>query len=434
MGVERISSGDLVELATDVGPVPMNVGAVLLLGPGASTSDLTSALRTRLAGVDRLRQRLVTVPAGLGRPYWLDDGTFDVDSHVTHMTCPAGADLDALLTVGVEQVTTPLPRDRPLWRAVLVTGLAEGHRGLVVTLHHVVADGIGGLAVLGRLVDEAVGSQPRGAPGPTAAPRTRDLLVDRVAAIGAAAGALPGAAVRAWRGHGELGRAPDLAPRCSLNRPTGPRRRVRAVDVDLATLRAAGRSHGATVNDALLVAVGAAMATTLERRGEDVPDLVVSVPVTARRATTSAELGNQVGVMPVRVPVQGPLEARLRHVGGVTRLRKGHARGASAVLIGPAFRLLAAAGIFRWFVERQRLVNSFLTNLPGPDRPLSLAGAPILRIVPITVTAGNVGVAFAALSYAGRLGVTVITDPDVVPEIDDLATTLGAVLDAIAAG
>jgi len=138
--------------------------------------------------------------------------------------------------------------------------------------------------------------------------------------------------------------------------------------------------------------------------------------------------------MPVRVPVDGPLDARLRHVGEVTRVRKGSTRGASAVLVGPAFRLLAGAGVFRWFVDRQRLVNSFLTNLRGPDQPLSLAGAPILTIVPITVTASNVGVAFAALSYAGRLGVTVIADPDVVPEIDELAATLAAELVAIAAG
>ncbi|WP_421742986.1 WS/DGAT domain-containing protein [Cellulomonas sp.] len=48
--------------------------------------------------------------------------------------------------------------------------------------------------------------------------------------------------------------------------------------------------------------------------------------------------------------------------------------------------------------------------------------------MPITVTAGNVGVAFAALSYAGALTVTVITDPDVVPETDALAADLGSEL------
>ncbi|WP_226909579.1 WS/DGAT domain-containing protein [Georgenia ruanii] len=69
-------------------------------------------------------------------------------------------------------------------------------------------------------------------------------------------------------------------------------------------------------------------------------------------------------------------------------------------------------------VDRQRLVNSFLTTMTGPAERLSLAGAAILRLVPITTTSGNVAVAFAALSYAGRLSVTVIVDPDLVPEAD----------------
>lgn len=70
--------------------------------------------------------------------------------------------------------------------------------------------------------------------------------------------------------------------------------------------------------------------------------------------------------------------------------------------------------------------------MAGPTGPLAFAGARILRVVPVTITAGNVGVAFAALSYAGRLTVTVIVDPDVVPEADDLAAALAGELRAVA--
>ena len=62
------------------------------------------------------------------------------------------------------------------------------------------------------------------------------------------------------------------------------------------------------------------------------------------------------------------------------------------------------------------------------------AGRFLDEIVPITVTAGNVGVAFVALSCAGRLRVAVVADPDVVPELDDLADDLRAGLDALVAG
>ena len=150
--VERISPGDLVELATDVGPVPMNVGAVLLLAEGTG-ADVATVLEQRIGGIARLRQRLVTPPWGLGRPYWVDDADFDIEAHVSLVRCPSPGDEPALLAVAVDAVTRPLPRSRPLWRAVVVTGLADEQIGLVVVLHHVLADGIGGLAVLARLVD-----------------------------------------------------------------------------------------------------------------------------------------------------------------------------------------------------------------------------------------------------------------------------------------
>ena len=196
------------------------------------------------------------------------------------------------------------------------------------------------------------------------------------------------------------------------------------VDVGLDGVRAAGRRSGATVNDVLLVAVTGALAELLRERKEFPQELVVSVPVSARSATTSGHLGNQVGVMPVRVPLVGSFEERLAAVSRVTRARKMRTRGTSSTLIGPLFRILAAVRLFRWFVDRQRLVNSFLTNLPGPPGQLVIAGAPITGITPITVTAGNVGVAFAALSYAGTLTVTIIVDPDVVPEVRELAAAL----------
>jgi len=184
------------------------------------------------------------------------------------------------------------------------------------------------------------------------------------------------------------------------------------------------------VNDCLLVAATGALEHLLHTRGEHPDSLVVSVPISARRSTSGADLGNQVGVMPVRVALRGDANARLARVAAETRARKS-APGSSLALIGPLFRGLAAIGVFGWFVNRQRLVNTFLTNLRGPAESVYLAGAPVTRIVPVTVTAGNVGVAFAALSYAGRLGVTVITDPDVVPEGAAVASALEAQFAAI---
>ncbi|MDV6279001.1 wax ester/triacylglycerol synthase domain-containing protein [Rhodococcus jostii] len=420
---EQLCSGDLITLVSDVGPVPINVGALLFVaGDGdVDAATVEATFTRRLTSIRRLQQRLATPRRGLGRPYWVDDSDFDVRAHVARVRCPSPGGHDAALAIAVDAVTRPLPRSRPLWRAVVVTGLIDDHTGLVLVLHHVVADGIGGLAVLARLVD---GADPAGPADDTAAP-PRGRLVDRISERFRTLRRLPHRVARIRGGWAELGRGRGgWAPRCSLNAATGPRRRVVTVDVGLNGVRAAGRRSGATVNDVLLVAVTGALAELLRERMEFPQELVVSVPVSARSSATSGHLGNQVGVMPVRVPLVGSFQERLTTVSGVTRVQKMRTRGTSSALIGPLFRILAALRLFRWFVDRQRLVNSFLTNLPGPPGQLVIAGAPITGITPITVTAGNVGVAFAALSYAGTLTVTIIVDPDVVPEVRELAAAL----------
>ncbi|QTJ65285.1 DUF1298 domain-containing protein [Rhodococcus sp. ZPP] len=433
--IERLGPSDLTELASDVGPVPMNVGAVLFLAgdetAGNGTVDsatIEATLTKRISGIRRLRQCLVDPPPGLGRPYWADNEHYDVGAHFARVRCPAPGDRDTALAIAVDAVTQPLPRSRPLWRAIIITDLADncGAVGLVMVLHHVLADGIGGLAILAHLVDgmAAAGSADE-IPTTSPSPRPMELLADCAVERLRTLRQIPRTVARVRGGWNELGHSLGRrAPRCSLNAATGPRRRVTAVETDLRPLRDAGRSSGATVNDVLLAAITGALAVLLHRRGEFPLELVVSVPVSARRSTTSGHLGNQVGVMPVRVPLAGGPAERLTAISGITRAQKIRTRGTSAALIGPLFRLLAAVKLFRWFVDRQRLVNSFLSNLPGPPSPLAIAGVPIASMVPITVTAGNVGVAFAALSYAGTLTVTIIADPDVVPEIDDLAAAL----------
>jgi len=440
--VDRLRPGDLAALAQETGPLPSNVGALCVLGPGTTARTVQALIAQRAGRIPRLGQRLCTPPPGLGRPYWVDDPAIDLRGQVEVLGCPEPGDDEALLAVALDVVMRPLPRSQPLWRAVVVTGLADGRLGLVLALHHVLADGIGGLAVLARLVDGAPTSEAVAQRPP---PRAAALLVDALAqrmrllrrlphAIGRLPSALteirpgrrrsPDGAVRSERG----------APRCSLNAPSGHRRRMAVVDVPLAPLRTAGRRHQATVNDILLVTVAGAMDAVLRSRGEHLDALVVSVPVSARVTTTTGDLGNAVGVMPVRVPLDGAVADRLTRVGVLTRARKTQARGTSAALVGPLFRLLAALHLIGWFFDRQRLVNTFLTNLPGPLRAPTIGGAEVLRLVPVTITAGNVGVAFAALSCGGTLTVSVLVDPDLVPELDALAAAIADGLSTIAAG
>jgi len=198
---------------------------------------------------------------------------------------------------------------------------------------------------------------------------------------------------------------------------------------DLASIHRVAQAHGATVNDVVLTAVTGALHAVLRHRGENVNRFVVSVPVAARHRATDGRLGNHVGVMPVPVTVAGDPDQRLTATARNTRDRRPADPGASTALLGPAFRVLARLGSFRWFVDRQHLVTTMVTNLHGPDVRLSFLGAPIIEVLPISPITGNVTVGFAVLSYAGTLVLTVIADPKRCPDLPLLQARLQDELD-----
>jgi len=147
---DRVSPDDLMSLASERGSTPMQVGAVLMLDAreGLDPGLVAEAIAHRVTAVPRLRQRLVKVPWGFGRPVWVDDRDFTVSAHFSLTRCPAPGGGSAVLGVAAEMLLTRLPRDRPLWTATLVTDTGLGGAALIIVFHHVLADGIGGLAVL----------------------------------------------------------------------------------------------------------------------------------------------------------------------------------------------------------------------------------------------------------------------------------------------
>ena len=431
--IERASPNDVMQLASDSSSSPMQVAGILVLDTASCGFDGTAArdaIAQRIRGIPRLRQRLIRVPFGHGRPIWVDDPDFDIKNHVREVRCPVPGDEDALLGVAAEILTHPLPAGRPLWSATFIIGLAHDRTALIVVFHHVVADGIGGLAVLANLVDGAArppeSDSPR--PWPSRWAVFLDALITRLRVLAQ----LPSAPRRLRGAVAELRAAgAGRAPRCSLNRPTGPRRRFGIVRADLTRVRAVAHAHGATVNDVVLTAVAGALHAVLRARGETVETFVVSVPVSARREASAAQLGNEVGVIPLALPTTGDPVQRLETVNRISREGKSAPRAASAALVEPVTRALAWLGLFRWFVDRQRLVTTFVTNLRGPEARLSFLGTTIADVIAVTSVTGNVTVAFAVLSYAGTLAVTVIADPETCPDLPVVVDELQRELDVL---
>ncbi|MET8152948.1 wax ester/triacylglycerol synthase domain-containing protein [Actinoplanes sp. NPDC049668] len=431
--IDRASDADLAFLAMDRDAVPQQIAVVLLLDRALPEDACLRLLGDRSATVPRLRQRLIRTPLGCGRPIWVEDDGFDPRRQVNAVPCAAPEDTRALLDAVMPYVLRPLPRDRPLWRAVLVRGPAGGCAALAMIVHHVLSDGLGGLAALDRLLDEAVAVTVR---PPARRPAPCSLAADAWRSRLTAWRRVP-ARLRRMRSAMAAGGgvAPAPVARCSLLRATGALRRSVAVRVPLDALRDAAHRHDAGVHAALLTAVAGALRVVLDRRGETIGAVTIAVPVgTPRPAGETA--GNAVSPLIVTVPVTGPPGRRLARVAAEVRRRRAAAAGPAPItVLGGWFRLIAALGGYRWYMTHQKRLHTLVSFVRGPAAPVRLGGAEVRAMIPIAVGgATNVTVAFLALSYAGTLTVTAVADPVRCPDLDLLGRVLAAELAAVAAG
>jgi diacylglycerol O-acyltransferase len=423
--LDRVSPDDLMSLVGDTDTAPIQVGVVLVLDDGATLdpAELRAALARRLSAVPRLRRRLAVVPLGCGRPVWLDQPGFDIEEHFSVHRAPRPLTHVELLDLAGGLVARPLARDRPLWRATLVPEVEPGRAALVVVFHHVLADGLGGLAILADLL--ASGPAPVDPAFPRREPTRGDLRRDAWSNRLRSLSGLPATLGRLRAAVREI--TPTLhavAEACSLNQPTGPTRSLRTATADLGRLRDLAHRHGATVNDVLLTATAGALNDLLAGRGEHLRTLVISVPFSTRSAVGRRDPGNHSGVVAVRLSTDGSFADRLAEVAAATRAAKRDLPGATTAILAPAFRLLDRLGLYRRFVDHQRLIHTFVSNMRGPDQPLELLGRTVTELIPLSVTSGNVTVAFTSLSYCGRLVTAISADPDTCPDLERLQRAL----------
>jgi diacylglycerol O-acyltransferase len=444
VAVDRISAEDQLVLWPD--PVwPQDIGALVLLdGTDLIDEDgrlrieqLRDAIAARLPAVPRFRQVLVTPRRGLGRPLWVDDAAFDLDAHVRVAPVPAPADEASLLRQVETLRRRRLDRRRPLWEIWFLPGLPDRRVGVFFRLHHVVADGIAGVATMAALLGEA----PTAARSwtPTRPPTARELLADnlcgRLHGLARAPGTV-GAALRDVPAAGQEVRellAGDGGVVPSLNRVVGAERRLALARAGLPGIARVAAAHGATVNDVLLAVTAGGLRALLAARGELTDDLVVRVfvPVTLRPADQRARAtGNLIGQMVVPLPVgmADPL-ARLEAIAAETARRKARRRASLATV----FRGRLVSGVLLKLMAR-RPVNVETADLPGPTEPVSLAGAQVLEVFPLLNLIGAVSLGVGALSYAGRLGIMTVADADGVGDLDVFAAGLRRELDALPAG
>ena len=449
-GLDRLSGSDLLMLQSEEAGWPMHIGVVAVLDGTFAVDtdgrfDIEAARRAvgrRLCRVPRFRQVLQVPPRLLGPPVWVDAPAVDLARHVHVRPLALLAGTAQLLRVVEELWSGRFDPARPLWEMWFLPGLTGGRVGVLLKVHHVVADGVGGMALLGALLDgDRAGSaaEPHPADRPPAAPpSTSALLRDQLRRLRASGCALahPVTLVRqmnrarlALREFDAVRRVPPT----SLDRVVGPGRRIGVVSGRLDPVRDVAHAHGATVNDVLLTAVAGGLRALLLSRGEDVHDLhpLAYEPVTLLLRRRPGGRPDDVGMIfvPLAVGVADPLE-RLRAVTAATADRKRHVIPAP---VGLPTRTRLVRRMMMRFAARQRWAAVYVADVPGPRTRLYLEGAELLELLPVVPIAGRTPIGVGALSYAGALGITVVADRDACPDIEIFTDGLRATLTGLAA-
>jgi diacylglycerol O-acyltransferase len=445
---DRLSAVDASFLHQEKQASHMHVGALAIFeGPPPARDEFCAHLEARLGLVPRYRQKLAFPPLDTGRPFWVDDPSFNLDYHVRHTALPKPGSDDQLRQLVGRIFSQRLDRSKPLWEAWIVQGLEGGRFALISKTHHALVDGVSGVDIATVLFDlSPVPAEPQAHEAWTPAPEPSDaeLVVDGVKGLirtpfslaGRALGAIqrPGDTIERVReaaeGIGEVVWAGmNPAPDVPLNVPIGPHRRVRWLQSRLADFKEIKNALGGTVNDAVLAVVAGALGRWLRDRGvrTEGTELRALVPVSIRGEDERGALGNRIAAMrgPLPVYVDDPVE-RLRVVQqGMGQLKESkQALGAEVIAGLQDFApptLLAQASRLNFST---RLFNLIVTNVPGPQFPLYLLGREMQEIVPIAFLPENHALAIAIMSYNGRVDFGLLADYDAMPDIDSFADHL----------
>ncbi len=479
--MDRLTGLDGAFLSLESPTTHLQILGALVFDPtgvegGVDFWTVRSLIADRLPLVPPFRQRMVEVPFGLQHPAMVDDPDFDLDFHVRRARLPEPGGRDELAALVADLASRPLDRGRPLWEFHVVEGLEHGRLAIIPKVHHAIIDGVSGAQVMAAFFDLSpvrapvplfgrpngpqgsgqsagaetgapgppTGDDPRWAPDPLPGEweRWRDVLGSLPGHAEAVVRTVSRSVTTARNLNGRRREASDPvppspfeAPRTSINRAISPHRRVALAELSLADVGRVRTAFGGTTNDVVLAVTSGALRSFFTARGErPEASLVGMVPVSVRTEEEDGALGNRVSAMLVSLAtsVDDPV-ARLHRIIEGSRSAKEQSRfvdpgvfagWAQSLVPSVATRLTRLITNLRLFDHVAPLFNLIVSNVPGPDFPLYLAGARMVSMYPIGPIIEGVGMNVTVFSYLDVLYVGVQGCRLLVPDIEAMARAM----------
>ena len=455
--MQQLTGTDTGFLQQEQGNVFLHVAGLAIYDPSTAPGgkvrfkDILKFVlgRIRLEAAKAYRRQLVTVPLSLDRPYWIENSDIDVEFHVRHIALPQPGDWRQLMIQVARIHSRPLDRSRPLWEAYVIEGLdripglPKGSFAVFSKIHHAVIDGQAGAAMLKTMHAQtpAIGREARVAAPARVEHKPQDAQLLALAVVNNVL-RMKNLAALTLEGAGNIGRmamagvsklreakpesegdAPGAGlkrPGTRFNTPISASRVVEAVDFPVDGLkRIATKVDGATLNDVFLALVGGAMRKYLESKHElPATSLNAMVPISVRDSTKADQGGNQVSltVMDLRTEIADPLERLATVHRGASRAKRTSAALGKHLIKG--FLDESPVVISNWVTRNvvTRMMNMTVSNVRGPDVPLYLAGAKLVRNYPVSAIADYLGLNVTAFSYNGVFSVCAVADRAMMPD------------------
>lgn len=436
--------------------LPLHIGSTLVLDEPLDRETLVSHIASRLNRIPRYREVAAFDSLNLAHPRWEHDPRFDVGRHIEEVTLPPGATEADFLDAIAQLHAQMLPRDRPLWKMILMQGIPGGGSSVTSLVHHCMVDGVSGIELLTAVCDlqRDVDPDPEHpfTPDPEPSPLERSRAAWRDAAedsAGRLAEALrwsldPQQQANDWKAIlGALTTAaPQFmqpAPATPFNRPVGPKRNYAYVAMPFGEIRGVRGALGGTINDVVLTALSGGLGAFLRGLGQETRgvELRAMVPVNVRSESDKSALGNQVSMLiaPLPVGIEDHAERHRAVIAGMDRLKAANQAGGFALMSKlteqvPAYLQALAAN---FVPNNQPLLNLICTNVPGPQIPLYLAGRKVEAHYPLVPLSVGLGMNVCLTSYNGVLYWGLVADPDLVPDVGVIARHVEAAFEGLKA-
>lgn len=454
--MKQLGGMDASFLYMETPQTPMHVGGLSIVElPAGFEGSFYDAYKAHLAArlhlVPVLRKKLMQVPWDIDHPLWVDDDEMELDYHIRQLGLPKPGTMKQLEELVGRLHSNFLDRSRPLWEFYVIDGLPDRRAAIYTKIHHAAIDGGAGMALTQMMYDatpEPRKVEPALKTGRTREPHGtlelldtayRNMLDQHVSALRKIPEVLKAIAsiatpVITSRGL-EIKGAPALrAPKTMLNGSITSQRSFAACSLPLAQAKAIAKQTETKLNDVVMAVCAGALRRYLQQR-QELPNepLVALVPVSLREAgnTESKNLTTAM-LCSLATDIAEPL-ARLKAIHASSLEAKefaGKIKDATPrdfSFFGAPLLLQGAIGHYGRSGLADRLppqANVCISNVPGPQAPLYLAGAEILTLYPVNIPTHGMALNMTVQSYHGALDFGLVSCRRSVPELRRMADYL----------